>query len=68
MQPVGQESPAVVLAFTRLPVPGQVKTRLAAGVGPEHAAALYEILLRSVLDQASRCNSHKSWSCFRRQH
>lgn len=34
---------AVIVVFARLPVPGQVKARLAAGVGPEAAAAFYKL-------------------------
>lgn len=41
ISPVQQR--AVVVAFARLPVPGQVKTRLAAGIGPEPAAAFYKL-------------------------
>ena len=45
----------MVVAFARVPVAGKVKTRLAAGVGGEQAAKLYDLLLRAVLQQASRC-------------
>jgi glycosyltransferase A (GT-A) superfamily protein (DUF2064 family) len=34
---------AVIVVFARLPVAGKVKTRLAAGVGPEAAAAFYKL-------------------------
>lgn len=34
---------AVVVVFARLPVPGKVKTRLAAGAGPDQAAAFYKL-------------------------
>lgn len=40
-QPSAQR--AVLAVFARLPVPGQVKTRLAAGAGPEQAAAFYKL-------------------------
>ncbi len=36
--------------FAREPVPGRVKTRLAAGIGPEQAARLYEAFLLDTLD------------------
>lgn len=38
-----QQQRAIVVVFARLPVPGKVKTRLAAGVGPKHAAAFYKL-------------------------
>lgn len=41
----------VVLVFAKLPVPGQVKTRLAQDVGPEQAAALYAGMGRAVVDR-----------------
>ncbi|MCA9736645.1 MAG: TIGR04283 family arsenosugar biosynthesis glycosyltransferase [Gemmatimonadota bacterium] len=41
----------VVLVFAKLPVPGQVKTRLARDVGPERAAALYAGMGRAVVDR-----------------
>jgi hypothetical protein len=34
---------AIVVVFARLPVPGKVKTRLAAGAGPQQAAAFYKL-------------------------
>lgn len=41
-----------LLIFARAPVPGQVKSRLAAGVGMHQAAALYEQLLRATVATA----------------
>ena len=41
-----------LLIFARAPVPGQVKTRLAAGVGMQQATALYERLLRATVATA----------------
>jgi rSAM/selenodomain-associated transferase 1 len=43
---------AAVVVFGREPVPGWVKTRLAAQVGPTRAAAVYAILLEHTLEQA----------------
>jgi hypothetical protein len=37
--------------FAKRPVPGQVKTRLAADVGPVNAATLYEAFLHDLLDR-----------------
>ncbi len=42
----------VVVVFARAPVPGRVKTRLAAAVGPEAAAAVYRALLDHTLAAA----------------
>jgi rSAM/selenodomain-associated transferase 1 len=38
-----------LLLFARLPVAGQVKTRLAAAIGDERALAVYEAMLRDIL-------------------
>lgn len=43
-----------VVVFGREPVPGRVKTRLAAGLGPERAAAVYAVLLDATLAVARR--------------
>jgi rSAM/selenodomain-associated transferase 2/rSAM/selenodomain-associated transferase 1 len=43
-----------LLVFAKAPVPGQVKTRLAAETGREEAASIYEWLGRKVLDQVRR--------------
>ncbi len=40
-----------VLVFLKYPEPGKVKTRLAAAVGPERAAALYHEWIGVVLDR-----------------
>ena len=45
---------AVLLVFTKTPVPGRVKTRLLAVMGPEQAAAIAVDLLRRTLDIARR--------------
>jgi len=39
-----------VIVFARAPVPGQVKTRLAADLGPEQATRIYRQLGRSTVD------------------
>lgn len=39
--------------FARAPLPGRCKTRLAAAIGPEAAAQLYEALLRDTLANLS---------------
>ena len=45
---------AVLLVFTKTPVPGRVKTRLLAVTSPEQAAAIAVELLRRTLDTARR--------------
>jgi rSAM/selenodomain-associated transferase 1 len=40
-----------VLAFLKEPIPGRVKTRLAADIGPENAARAYEGMVCRVLQQ-----------------
>ena len=52
--PTHQEA---VIVFARLPRLGRVKTRLAAGVGPAAALALYEHLACNALLQAAQCGS-----------
>jgi rSAM/selenodomain-associated transferase 2/rSAM/selenodomain-associated transferase 1 len=49
----------ILLVFAKAPVPGQVKTRLAAEVGPEEAARIYGELGRRVVDQV-REGSHRT--------
>lgn len=41
----------VLALFARAPLPGRVKTRLVPPLTPEEAAALYEAMLRDILDQ-----------------
>ena len=41
-----------LLIFVKYPEPGKVKTRLAATIGPELAAQLYQEFIRSTLDLA----------------
>src|SRR5215212_7129950 len=41
--------PQRLLVFARVPELGQVKTRLVAAVGPERALAIYESMVRDVL-------------------
>lgn len=42
-----------VVVFGREPLPGRVKTRLAAGIGPAAAARVYAVLLDHTLEAAS---------------
>jgi rSAM/selenodomain-associated transferase 1 len=42
--------PPAILLFLKNPVPGRVKTRIAATLGPEAAAAIYRLLVRRVLE------------------
>mmetsp|Transcript_14809 Transcript_14809/g.31820 ORF Transcript_14809/g.31820 Transcript_14809/m.31820 type:complete len:224 (+) Transcript_14809:46-717(+) len=46
---------ASLVVFARLPVPGKVKTRLAAGIGPEGACEFYRACAEHVLRESSRC-------------
>ena len=41
-----------VIVFGREPIPGRVKTRLVAGIGPRRAAELYALLLEHTLREA----------------
>jgi uncharacterized protein len=50
MFPTVPPPPQRLLVFARLPELGRVKTRLAADVGPERALAVYEAMLRAVVD------------------
>ena len=45
---------SVILLFLKAPVPGQVKTRLAADIGVEAATQIYEILVQSQLQRLPR--------------
>ena len=49
-----------VVVFARLPVPGQVKTRLAAGVGADPAALFYKHCAEHVIGQLGRCDDPAS--------
>ena len=46
-----------LVIFAREPVPGRVKTRLAAGVGPESSAEIYAMLLEHTLRTAGRSDA-----------
>jgi len=41
--------PPVILLFAKAPVPGRVKTRLAAGIGPQQAAELHKLFVHTML-------------------
>lgn len=41
----------VILLFAKAPVPGRVKTRLAAGIGPQKAADLHRLFVNTMLDR-----------------
>ena len=43
-----------IIVFARAPVPGKVKTRLAAAIGSAEAVAVYERLVLNVLETATR--------------
>ncbi len=55
-----------LIVFAREPLPGAVKTRLAAAVGDQTAAELYELMLRDVLKtgrQLSDVDTVVFWDC-----
>ena len=55
-----------LIVFARDPIPGRVKTRLAATVGDVVAARLYETMIRDVLQTAHRLDGvavHVVWDC-----
>lgn len=43
-----------LIVFLRLPVPGRVKTRLAAGIGPEAASDFYKRCAERIVAEAAR--------------
>lgn len=49
--PRGLREEESLLVFAKAPIPGQVKTRLGARVGPDEAARIYAGLARRVVDQ-----------------
>ena len=51
-KPEGHDQALIV--FARYPKPGAVKTRLAAGVGPDLAVRLYRLLVSKILKEALR--------------
>jgi len=51
----------VVLIFLRYPEPGQVKTRLAAQIGPEQAALIYKTIAERVVAELA---AKKDGSCY----
>jgi len=52
-----------LILFVRLPEPGRVKTRLAASLGPERAAALYRAMAGDCLDVARRSGAPLTVAC-----
>ncbi|GAQ90571.1 hypothetical protein KFL_006570060 [Klebsormidium nitens] len=47
-----------LVIFARLPVPGKVKTRLAAGIGPEAAASFYKAMAEQIVVESAKCNTN----------
>lgn len=56
-----------LIAFARLPVPGKVKTRLAAGCSPDAACEFYSASLEHCLQEAKKYVSFKSDNCMVRK-
>ena len=55
-----------LILFAREPIPGQVKTRLAASIGDHAAAELYETMLQDVLKTARELSDVEAvvfWAC-----
>jgi hypothetical protein len=52
-----------VVLFTKFPVPGQVKTRLARDIGPEHAAGLQTTFVRDELAMLSSLDAAVTLCC-----
>lgn len=46
-----------VIVFVKLPRPGAVKTRLAAGVGDDAAVAVYRVCAERAIGEACRCET-----------
>lgn len=56
----------VLIVFAREPLPGRVKTRLAAAIGDQVAAERYEAMLQDVLETAGQLEGAEVvvyWSC-----
>ena len=56
--------PRLLLVFLKEPLPGKVKTRLAAAVGAERAAAIYRAMVRVLLRQLSGLENCHLRFCF----
>jgi uncharacterized protein len=55
-----------LIVFAREPIPGAVKTRLAAAIGDQAAAKLYETMLQDVLKAVRHLNDVETviyWAC-----
>lgn len=55
-----------LIVFAREPLPGRVKTRLAAAIGDQAAVELYRAMLRDVLDLSRRLTDVETviyWDC-----
>ena len=52
---VGHPARDAVIVFAKLPLPGQVKTRLAASVGNEQAALFYRHCAERAIGALGRC-------------
>jgi rSAM/selenodomain-associated transferase 1 len=55
-----------LIVFAREPLPGMVKTRLAASIGTRAAAELYETMLQDVLENCRQLNDVETvvyWAC-----
>ena len=50
----GSDVSRALIVFARLPVPGKVKTRLAAGVGTEAACEFYKACAEHIIQEAGR--------------
>lgn len=53
LYPAAARSPCVLQVFAKAPVPGSVKTRLAAGIGPDEAARVHAAMVERTLETAA---------------
>ena len=50
-----EQNARALIIFARYPEVGRVKTRLAAGVGPQTATELYKCFVSQILQESFRC-------------
>src|SRR5438067_9376678 len=56
---ISQQNPRVLSVFARWPVPGQVKTRLAAATSPEWASRVADAFLADTLDRLASVQARR---------
>ena len=58
----------LLIVFLKLPLPGQVKTRLAQSLGTEKALAIYHALVREIGSTLSECSTEDLAVCYSPAH